>query len=1036
MLSFKKAAKNKVLIIITFLLFITLIRLIWMNFLSTLNYEESPSIEHGVLDLRGWEFSDKKTLPLNGEWEFYPSALINPDGSLQSVEGDKTYIQVPSKWNDVFINDQDHSFHYGTYRLRVLLDDESPHSFALKISEINTASAVYVNGKLVGGAGLPSSNSDLHENNKIPYSVSFGPKENEIDILIHVSSKFNEGGIIKPLRFGTIEAITYRNNVSIGMQLLFCAVLIIHGVYALILYVIGANPNKGLLYFSLILFSALITVLGADDKLLYRIFDINYLWGAKLTILSYVGVAAFIPHLIRNLFPIEGYLKSLRWYSLYCAVYAIFILLAPLEYTLQTLTILGTVLLLSIIVSVILLKNANKEIEESIYLLISCLSIGVNIVWVIIHSRLLLEYVHYPFDLIFAILAFAALWFKRFFLVTSKAEQLAEKLKLENIRKDDFLVNTSHELRNPLHGIINIIQSILDDRKTPPSEEHKKRLGIIMKVSKRMSIMLNDLLDVTRLREKTIQLQLERVQLHSVVAGVVDMIKLMLDGKPINLQVCIPDTFPAVKADEKRITQVLFNLVHNAVKFTDEGTITIHAYTENKKAHIVVEDTGIGIEKDALQNIFQPYEQATINSTRASGGFGLGLSICKELVELHDGTLTVQSTPGKGSAFTFTLPLFEVADIEEENTTINLLKESMDTVAVATELSTPIETQNDYSVNQRLKPKILAVDDDNINLNILMTLLGEEYEVTVVSSAKQALERLEVELYDLVISDVMMPHISGFELTRIIRKQYTISELPILLLTARTRSEDMLIGFHAGANDYVTKPIDSWELKVRVQVLIKLKQSIEEQVRMEGAWLQSQIKPHFLFNVLNSISALGTIDTDRMQELLEEFSSYLRYSIDFNNAAPLVALERELSLVRSYIFIEKVRFGDRLRVRWDIDESIDIQVPPLSIQPLVENAIKHGILGRKDGGEVCIRIRKLLESIEISVIDDGKGMTEAELEQLFTNTSNSQDRKGIGLKNIDRRLKQLFSKGLHIDSSYNQGTTISFSIPTEEKKKH
>ncbi|WP_246020228.1 ATP-binding protein [Lysinibacillus telephonicus] len=917
--------------------------------------------------------------------------------------------------------------------MRILLDDESPHTFGLKISEINTASAIYVNGKLVGGAGLPSSNSDLHENNKIPYSVSFGPKENEVDILIHVSSKFNEGGIIKPLRFGTIEAITYRNNLSIGMQLLFCAVLIIHGVYALILYVIGANPNKGLLYFSLILFSALITVLGADDKLLYRVFEINYVWGAKLTFLSYIGVAAFIPHLIKNLFPIEGYLKILRWYSLYCALYAIFILLAPLEYALHTITILGTVLLLSIIVSVILLKNTNKEIEESIYLLISCLSIGVNIVWVIIHGRLSLEYIHYPFDLIFAILAFAALWFKRFFLVTSKAEQLAEKLKLENTRKDDFLVNTSHELRNPLHGIINIIQSILDDRKTPPSEEHKKRLGIIMKVSKRMSLMLNDLLDVTRLREKTIQLQLGRVQLHSVVAGVVDMIKLMLDGKPIRLQVCIPDTFPAVLADENRIIQVLFNLVHNAVKFTDEGTVTIHVYIENKKAYIVVEDTGIGIEKEALQTIFHPYEQASINSSSERGGFGLGLSICKQLVELHNGTLTVESTPGKGSAFTFTLPLFEVSEVEEENYIINLLKESINTIAATTELSTQIETRNDYNVNQELKPKILAVDDDNINLNILISLLGEEYEVTAVSSAKQALEKLKVEQYDLVISDVMMPHVSGFELTRIIRKQFTLSELPILLLTARTRSEDMLTGFHAGANDYVTKPIDSWELKVRVQVLIKLKQSIEERVRMEGAWLQSQIKPHFLFNVLNSISALGTIDTNKMQELLEEFSNYLRFSIDFNNAAPLVSLESELSLVRSYLYIESVRFGDRLRVRWEIDDSIEIQVPPLSIQPLVENAVIHGILDRKDGGEVCIRVRRQLDCIEISIIDDGKGMTEAEFEQLFMNKSDSKVRKSIGLKNIDRRLKQLFGKGLQIVSSYNKGTTITFYIPIKKE---
>ncbi|WP_347835123.1 response regulator [Gracilibacillus sp. JCM 18860] len=226
----------------------------------------------------------------------------------------------------------------------------------------------------------------------------------------------------------------------------------------------------------------------------------------------------------------------------------------------------------------------------------------------------------------------------------------------------------------------------------------------------------------------------------------------------------------------------------------------------------------------------------------------------------------------------------------------------------------------------------------------------ENYEIFTVTSAMEGIAQLEKQRYDLVISDVMMPQVSGYELTRLIRERYSISELPILLLTARTRNEDILTGFQSGANDYVKKPVDSTELKARVRALIELKLSIEERVRMEGAWLQSQIQPHFLYNTLNSIAALGEIDLPKMQALLEEFSNYLQLSFDFKNSDPMVPLEHELSLVRSYLYIEQERFRDRIKVCWEIEPNINVFLPPLSIQPLVENAVRHGILQRKEGG--------------------------------------------------------------------------------------
>jgi len=319
------------------------------------------------------------------------------------------------------------------------------------------------------------------------------------------------------------------------------------------------------------------------------------------------------------------------------------------------------------------------------------------------------------------------------------------------------------------------------------------------------------------------------------------------------------------------------------------------------------------------------------------------------------------------------------------------------------------------------------VDDDSVNLKIIADILGAaRYDIDTALDASDAMAKLEAKRYDLLISDVMMPRISGYELTGHARKRYSLFELPVLLLTARNRSEDIVAGLQAGANDYVTKPIDAWELRARVQALTKLKTSVEERLRLEAAWLHAQIQPHFIFNTLNSIAALGAMDVDRMQLLLEEFSNYLRTSIDFHNTDRVVPVERELALVRSYLYIEKERFGAAIQEVWDLDAPLDFHLPPLAIQTLVENAINHGILRRSGGGTVRIRIKHAAEGVRVTVQDDGVGIGEEGMKRPFEPASG-----GIGLRNTDTRLRQLYGQGLHIDSSQGQGTTVSFVIPHE-----
>jgi sensor histidine kinase YesM len=237
----------------------------------------------------------------------------------------------------------------------------------------------------------------------------------------------------------------------------------------------------------------------------------------------------------------------------------------------------------------------------------------------------------------------------------------------------------------------------------------------------------------------------------------------------------------------------------------------------------------------------------------------------------------------------------------------------------------------------------------------------------------------------------------------------------------------------SGASDYVTKPVDALELQYRIRALTTLKQSINERLRMEAAYLQAQIHPHFLFNTLTSIMALSDIDTDKMRKLGDAFASYLRISFDFLNTGQLVELSHELQLAEAYLYIEQERFEDRLSVVWEVEPDIGLLLPPLSIQPLIENAVKHGLLSRNKGGTVYIRIVRQGGSTLIEVEDNGKGMEQEKVNQLLHPTATGK--RGIGLSNTNRRLTQLYGQGLFIRSKLNEGTTVSFTIPDNPSSK-
>lgn len=1008
--------KKTLFITIIFLLCITALRVVWMIAQWP---PDHPSAMRGEIDLRQWHFAAEKAVTLNGEWEFYPY-ILSPEVAAPSSTQPSSYAKLPGLWEASV----------GTYRLKIFVAGDGEQAYGWHLPVIPAATTIYVNGDLVASSdeqrALESERAETIKTSQTPSTIYYATTADELELIIQYASQQDnvKAGILRSIKFGSEQAIRSETAFNMNMQLLVCAILLMHAIYLVVLLLMN-HRQKGLLYFFMLTLSVMVMTLVDDDRLLFQWLDLSDAWAYKIQVLAYIAGAATMLLFARHLLADPFAQRLSQGYFVICSLFVVFVLLSPINYV--HLFPHQLLMFFPVIIAIILIIRAVWARKEgAIFLLLGSVTIIINIVWGNVNQHHIVEMNYYPLDLIICFIVFASYWFNHYYRTAEQARQLAIQLQKEDKRKDEFLTNTSHELRNPLHGIINIAQAIQENEQHNLSARSKEQLDTLLVIGRHMSYMLNDLLDATRLKERALKLQLASVSLPTTAAGVIDIIRPMVQGKALRFVNRIPADFPPVLADETRLIQILFNLLHNAVKYTLDGTITITAKVQGKLATIRVEDTGMGIDEAMQQRLFEPYVQSDSSMTAVGSGIGLGLSICQQLVSLHGGTIAVRSKLGQGSVFTFTLQLATEApllpfdgkehDVAETDYKTGFAGDTVASVVAASAAHSAVAHAN-----------IMLVDDDPLNLDVLATILShDDYEFVTATSGEEALSLLDEREWDLIIADVMMPHMSGYELCRTIRERFTSAELPLLLLTARSQPEDIEAGFLAGANDYVTKPMEAMELRSRVRALTGLKQSVREKLRMEAAWLQAQIQPHFLFNTLNTIAALSDIDSEKMLDLLEQFGHYLQSSFDFKNSERLVPLEHELALVRSYLYIEQVRFEERLQVKWEVGVPLDVHVPPLSIQPLVENAIRHGILKRPEGGQIVIRISDHGQHAKICISDDGVGMDEETLCSIMSAQADSHS--GVGIINTDRRLRQLYRQGLIIDSQPNKGTRVCFQV--------
>ena len=434
-----------------------------------------------------------------------------------------------------------------------------------------------------------------------------------------------------------------------------------------------------------------------------------------------------------------------------------------------------------------------------------------------------------------------------------------ESLKRLDQLKDQFLANTSHELKTPLNGMIGIAESLLDGAAGALTDVQKQNVAMIAASSHRLTRLVNDLLDFSQLQQQQLSLHCKSLGVFASINVVLTLSRTLLKGKSVALNNSTTADLPLVYADENRIQQILLNLVSNAIKFTEKGEVTVSAELLDTDGvqfvAVSVTDTGIGIAQERIEHIFQPFQQVE-NSSQSYGGTGLGLSITQHLVSLHDGKIWARSALGEGSTFTFTLPVASdcATSLIEANVKANVVNDDGETetsgvnkrreltqlrsLRQRAKLSTTLAKV--FKPKEKLPPtlnphkfNILVVDDEPINVQVLNNhLSSENYTVTHALSGADALALLtpvqpktpssKPQTFDLVILDVMMPRMSGYEVCQKLREIHPAHELPVVMLTAKTQVSDLITGYHIGANDYMTQPFSKDELLPRLQAHLRL----------------------------------------------------------------------------------------------------------------------------------------------------------------------------------------------------------------------
>ncbi|RNC85975.1 MAG: response regulator [Balneola sp.] len=746
-----------------------------------------PIIERGVLDLSDYDFENSEPIPLSGEWQFFWNELLEPGAPISTIP---ELVPMPQLWTN---NDAYPSFGFATYRLKILLPDNYPE-LAVHMPDVYTSYALYVNDELISENGKVGTTKEEFSPFWLPLTESIGPfDKQEIDITLHIANfEHRKGGIKDPLILGSSEQLKKNHQTELGYDFLLTGSLIMAALFFFALFFFGRD-DKTILYFSLYCLVYSYRVVGTDSYSIHFLFtDLPWLLTVKIEYLALYLSCIFFGLYVKHLYPEDGIKYVIDAFTAVFSIFSLGSLLLPAIYFTSTINLFFVILCFYVLyVSFVMVKaTINKRpgsnfAFSSVILLLFIFVVDSLDYFVVMEEKLVISFISY-----IAFFFLQSLTLSYQFSNTLKVAK--EEAESASIAKTHFLSTMGHELRTPLNAVIGFSELLLESKSNTEKTDYAKT---IKKSGENLLSIINNILDFTKLESSDIELDYAPTHIPTMLAETVKVLGSLTDPKKVKLSFRFDDSLSDyIETDEARLKQILINLIGNAIKFTDQGEISVQVTTtesisEKNQILFIVKDTGIGVPENKMSLLFDRFSQINADRNRKYGGTGLGLAISKRLIEGLGGRIWVQSKVGVGTTFYFTITPRPVSK----------------------KILTELKAQETKAILEQPREdiSILVVEDNPINQKVAQKVLERlGFNSDLASNGFEAVEKVQEKQYNLVLMDMEMPEMDGIEATEHIIKLGDKAWNPLIIaITANVSAEDRVRCFEAGMRDFISKPI-------------------------------------------------------------------------------------------------------------------------------------------------------------------------------------------------------------------------------------